>query len=109
MAIASAPIGRDHQPCPCGLGEALLAHRRPAAADGVDSKACHVPIGTNAHPADIVGEVIDAIGNRARQGGVDEVVNVDLFGLTLRSPLLAIIFIVSNEFFLLRVNRNASP
>jgi hypothetical protein len=88
-SIAAAPVGRDHQSC--GFGVALLSHRGPPASDGVDGKACRVVIGTDTHPPDIVGEVIDAIGHAVRQGRIDEVVDIDLLGFTCRSPLPPII------------------
>src|SRR5262245_59071536 len=84
---------------------ASCAHRSPPAADRVDRKARRVVVGADAHPSDIVGQVIDALGYGARELGVDKVVDVDLVRRALRSPLPAVIAIVPNEFFFLRVNR----
>jgi len=36
VSVAATPVGGDHQPL--GSGVALLAHRRPPAANGVDGK-----------------------------------------------------------------------
>ena len=75
IAVAAAAVGGDHQPL--GVGIALLAHRPPPAADRVDGEAGGVVIDADADPADIVGDVVDAVRHGAAQLGIDEVVNVD--------------------------------
>jgi hypothetical protein len=63
-------------------------------------------ISADAHPSNVVGEVIDAVGHGTREVGIDEVVDVDLLWCALLPPLATIIGIVSNELFLLGVNGN---
>src|SRR6476620_6875104 len=77
ISVAAATVGGNHQPC--GLGVALPSHRPPPSADRIDGKAGGVVIGTDADPSDIVGDVIDAVGNGTAQLGIDEIMNVDQF------------------------------
>jgi hypothetical protein len=59
----------------------LLAHRPPPSPDGIDGEAGGVVIGPDAYPSCVVGEIVDAIRNSAGKLGINEVVNVDEFGL----------------------------
>ena len=54
-------------------------------------KAGGVVIRADADPSDIVVDVVDAVRYCATQLGIDEVVNVNSFGLSFRSPFAAII------------------
>src|SRR5262249_7995769 len=89
VAVAATAIGRDYQPL--GFGVALLPHRRPPPANGVDSKCSRVVVGADADPSDIGMNVVNSIRDRATQFRIDEVVNVDEFGLALGAPLATVV------------------
>jgi hypothetical protein len=57
----------------------------------MNGKAGGVVIRADADPSGIVVDVVDAVRYRATQLGIDEVVNVNSFGLSLRSSLAAIV------------------
>jgi hypothetical protein len=50
-------------------------------------------------------DVIDPVGQRAAQLGVDKVVNIDEFGRALWTPLPAAIFEITHQFLAFSVNR----
>jgi hypothetical protein len=56
-----------------------LHHRAPPTADGVDRERRGIVIDTHADPAFIVGDIVDAIGHRAPEIAVDEVMNAHFF------------------------------
>ena len=66
-AIAAAAIGGDHQTT--GRRIRFGAHRLPPAANGLDGKRRRIMIDSDADPADIVAEVVDAIGNSLAHSG----------------------------------------
>jgi len=57
-------------------------------------------------PAGIVGDVIDAIGNRTPELRDDEIMDADLFGRALRPPFAPGILEVADQFLLFRINRD---
>jgi hypothetical protein len=57
----------------------------------MNGKAGGVVIGLDADPSDIVVDVADAVRYCATQLGVDEVVNINSFRPSFRSPFAAII------------------
>ena len=84
VAVTATAVGGDHESL--GTGIPLLSHCLPPAADRMNGKAGGVVIGTDADPAEIVGDVVDAIGHGTGELGVDEVVDIDRFGLALWPP-----------------------
>ena len=104
IAVAAAAIGGDHQPC--GFGMAFLSHGPPPSADGVDGEAGGVVIGADADPSDIVGNVVDAVRYGAGELGVDEVVDVDLFGLALGVRFPAVVLEIAHQFLLFGIGRD---
>ena len=85
---------------------AFLSHRPPPSADRIDGKAGGVMIGTDADPSDIVGDVVDAVGNGTAQLGIDEIMNVDEFGRSFSAPFPAIVLEIAHQFLLFRINRD---
>ena len=67
VAVTASAIGRDHQAC--GTGMARLTHGLPPAADRLYREAGRIVIGTDAHPAQIVVDVVDPVGNRPGRKG----------------------------------------
>ena len=61
-------------------------------------------VGPHAHPAGVRGEVVDAVRDGLTEVGIDEVVDVDLGGITGGLPLPATVAVVADEFFLLGVH-----
>jgi hypothetical protein len=65
-----------------------------------------VMIDSNAHPALIGGNIIDAIGRHLARCGVDKVMDANLLGLPYGLPFLPAIFAVPDQLLLLGVDRN---
>ena len=57
-------------------------------------------------PSGIRGDVVDAVGRRLAQLGEGEIVHPNRFGLALGAQLTAAVLEVSDELFLLRVDRD---
>ena len=102
IAVTAAAVGRDQKPG--GPGMTFPSHGSPPAPDRMDREAGGVVIGADAHPTDIVGDVVDPIGHGAAQLGINEVVNVDQFGPALRVPVPAIVLEIAHQFLLFRIN-----
>ena len=58
-------------------------------------------IDADAHPAGIVGDVVDAKGRGSPRLRDDEVVDANLFGRALRAPLTPGVLEVADQFFFL--------
>ena len=63
-------------------------------------------IGADTDPSDIVGDVIDAVRHGTAQLGIDEVMNVDQFGLAFGTPFPAVVLEIAHQFLLFRVDRD---
>ena len=61
-------------------------------------------IGTDADPSDIVGDVIDAVGNGTAQLGIDEIMNVDQFRAVFGTPVPSVVLEIAHQFLLFRVD-----
>jgi hypothetical protein len=104
IAVAAPAIGRDHE---LGrIGMTFAPHGLPPAANRMDGKACRVVIGADAHPAQVVGDVVDTIGHCAGKLGIDEVVNIDQIRLALGTPLPTVVLEIAHQFLLFRINRD---
>ena len=77
----------------------------PAPPDCLDGKRRSVMIRSDTDPSYILSQVVDSGRIRPPQFLADEVVNFDLFGLSLGAPCL---FIVPEQakFFFLGIHRN---
>src|SRR6516165_3957473 len=85
---------------------ALLAHGLPPAADRLDGESGGVMICADTHPALVVVDVVDAIGNGTAKLRVYEVVDVDELRASLTTPFLAGILEIAHQLLLLRVDRD---
>ena len=88
----------------CGIARA--SHRLPPAADGVDREARGVVVDADAHPAGIVGDVVDAVGRRPAELRDHKVVHPHRLGLALGAVLTAAILEIADQFLLLGVDRD---
>jgi hypothetical protein len=70
------------------------------------AKGGRVMVDTDTHPPGICGKIIDAIGHRSAEFFDQEVVHPDLFRAPLRPILAAIVAKVTDQFFLLGVDRD---
>jgi len=70
------------------------------------AKLGRVVIGADAHPAQVVGDVVDAIGHCAGKLGIDEVVDIDQLWLALGAPLPTVVLEIAHQFLLFRINRD---
>src|SRR5690349_5673905 len=89
----------------------LASHGLPPAADRMDGKACRVVIGADAHPAQVVGDVVDAIGHRRGKLGIDEVVDINQLRLASGAPVPTVVLEIAHQFLLFsyRPRRQARP
>ena len=63
-------------------------------------------VDANTDPAFITTQIVDAIGDRLALSGDDEIVHLDALGLALRSPLTPGILEITDQLFLLRIDRD---
>ena len=104
MSVAAAAVGRDHEAL--GLGVTLLSHRPPPSADRIDREAGGVVVRADADPADIVGDVVDAVRHGAAQLAIDEIMNIDAFRCSFGLPFPAVVLEIAHQFLLFRIHRN---
>ena len=95
VAIGPAAVGGDQQ---LGRGRVGRGGSMPPAADRGDGERGGVVIGAHADPASIGAQVIDAVWVGLAQGRVDEVVDLDLLRIPARTPFLACVLVLPNEF-----------
>ena len=76
----------------------------PPAADRLDGERGGVVVGAHADPTGVGGQVVDAVGVGLAQGGVDEVVDLDRFGLSRGAPFRAGVLVLADQFLLLGVH-----
>ena len=63
-------------------------------------------INAHAHPSDVVGDVVDAIGHRPPEFGNGEIVHANILGFALRPPFAPSVLEVADQFLLLGVDRD---
>ena len=61
----------------------------PPGGDGVHGERRGVVVGADRHPTGVVRDVVHPVGIGLAQDGVDEVVDLDVLGLSGRVPLAA--------------------
>src|ERR1700677_845962 len=92
--VAAATVRRDHQFT--GAGKALAAHVFVPTMDTVGCKLSGVVIDADAHPALIVGHIVNSIRNGLTQILVFKVMNANFLGVILGPPFLARILEISH-------------
>src|SRR6266702_4681919 len=102
-AVAAAAVGGDQEPR--GLWIARAYHRLPPAANGVDREARRVVVDPQAHPAGIVGYVVDPVRRPAKLGD-QEVVHPHRLGLTLRAVRTPAILEIPYQLLLFGIDRD---
>src|SRR3954453_23764418 len=103
-AVAAAAVGGDQQPG--GGGIAGPAKVPPPVPNALDGEGGSVVIDAEIDPSGIRGDVVDAGGRHLAQLGEGEIVHPNRFGLALGAQLAAAVLEVSDEFFLLCVDRD---
>src|SRR6516162_6272100 len=88
---------------------ALLAHGLPPAADRLDGESGGVMICADTHPALVVVDVVDAIGNGTAKLRVYEVVDVDELRASLTTPFLAGILEIAHQLVSRPVETHHQP
>jgi hypothetical protein len=102
VAVGPAAVCADQQR---GRGRvAVLAHRVPPVADALHGERGGVVVDPDRDPADVGGQVVDAVRDGLAQLGVFEVVHVDLLGGPLGRPFLAAVLELADQLFLLGVH-----
>ena len=85
VAVAPPTVGGNQQ-LP-GTGKSVTAHLLPPSANAVDGELGGVVVDAHAHPALVVENIVDTVGNYFPKCLVDEVVNANFLGLATRMPL----------------------
>src|ERR1043165_6816753 len=104
MTVASATVGGDEKFC--GGRESVTAHPTPPGLDAVRRELRSVVVDPNAHPALVVDEVEDAVGDHLPEFWVLEVVDAHGFGFATWMPLPTSVAKVTDDFLLLRIDRD---
>src|SRR4029077_7740382 len=102
-AIAPAAVRRDDQLGGyriAGAGDLL-----PPAADALNREGGGIVVHADADPAVIGSKIINPIGDRSAQFLDQKVMNPALFRISLGSPFAAIVLEVTNQPFLLGIDR----
>src|ERR1700678_1591132 len=84
----------------------FFPHRAPPSANGVDRKSGRVVICSHADPTGVVANIVNAVRHRAFQFGIDEVMDIDVFGAVLGPPFTARILEIAHQFLLFCIHRN---
>jgi hypothetical protein len=74
ISIVSAGVGQDQQRRHARVG--LAAHAAPPPTDRLGGKLGGIVVGPHAHPAMVLREVVDPVGDDLAQFGVGEIVDV---------------------------------
>ena len=83
---------------------------RHQLVDGVGREGCRHRDRRHAHPAGVVGDVVDVVGNRTSEFGNDEVMHADFFRPTLSAAIgLAFLKSPTSSFFLVSTEIAGSP
>jgi len=101
-AVTAAPISGDQKFA--GPRIALGPHVLPPLADGADRELRRVEIDAHAHPALIQAQVEHPVRNDLAELLINEVVDLDLFGLALGLPLPPAILERGDELLLLGIH-----
>ena len=101
--VAAARVRRDEHGV--GLRVQVAAFRTPSAADGGHRKRAGVMVRPHVDEALVAPHVVDAVGIRARHLGTREIVALHAEGLLRRTPLLAGVRVVADQFLLFGVDR----
>ena len=87
------------------LGIAFAADIVPPTADRLNGKLCGIMVDADADPAEVGGQIVNAIRYRAAKLLDQEVIYPDFFAVALRAPLPPGILEVANKLFLLCIHR----
>jgi hypothetical protein len=69
----------------------------PPSADRIDRKTGGVVIRADADPSDVVGDVVDTIGHRTPQFGINKIVDIDEFRTSLSPPFPAAVLEIAHQ------------
>src|ERR1019366_1244243 len=97
-------IAGNQQAIACGV--ALASHQLAPAANRVYGEFGSVVVDADADPPDIRADVIDSIRSDFAEFLVDEIMNLDLVGTTLRTVVAARVLVRADGFLFLRVDRD---
>src|SRR5271166_2279004 len=103
-AVAAAAVGGDYKSR--GSWVSGTADFSPPAADRLNRERRCVMIHADADPTGVVGQIVDAIGDRPAQFLDQEVVHPNVLRLTCGTPFPTGVLEVSDEFLLLRIDRD---
>ena len=62
-------------------------------------------VDADAHPADVAGDIVDAIGRRPAEFGDDKIMHANFLGRALRPPFASGVLEVADQFLLLGIDR----
>ena len=104
VAVAAARVRGDRQLARPWIGS--LAHLEPPAPNGGNSERGSVVVNADAHPPVVGDKVIDAVRDDLAKFGVNEVMDIDVLGLSRGSPLPTGILEPAHQLLLLGVDRD---
>jgi len=104
VAVAPPAVGGDQQ-LP-GSGKSATAHLLPPSADAVDGELGGVVVDPHAHPALIVENIVDTVGNCFPQCLIQEVMNTNFLGFATGTPLASGVLEIAYQLLLLGVYRD---
>ena len=104
MAITAPTVSGDQHPRCCGV--ARVAQVFPPLRNCGDRKLGRIMRDPNRDPGFVVRKVIDSVGNRFPELGIGKVVRIDFERFPFGAILSAPVFLVAQQFLLLRVDRD---
>ncbi len=104
VAITAPTVSRDEEFPRVRI--ARSPHLFPPASDGRSRKGGGIMRDPDTDPPFVCCQIIDAIGNHFPELRISEIMEVHLFGLSFRSPLLPWILEMPNQFFLFGIYRD---
>src|SRR5712671_3050151 len=100
--VAAASVGGDQHAGRFGI--ACPTNGEPPLADAIDGNGGRVMVNADAHPPGIGSEVIDPVRHRPPEFLDQEVMDPDLFRISLRAILAARVAEIADQFLLLGVD-----
>src|SRR5882757_717468 len=102
VPVASAAVGGDQERTRIRIPR--RAHFLPPRADGLHGEFAGVVAEAHADPRFVLLKIVDAIWRSTSLLGVDEVMNLDVVGITMRSEFATAVLEIPDELLLLRVH-----
>ena len=107
IAIAAPAVGTNQDPLRLGIEWA--PHLSPPTANALHGKTGCVMRTTHGHPPQVVLLIVDPTRHGLGNVRIGEIMDIDRHRLSFRLPFLPGICVVSDQFFLLGIDRYDGP